>query len=191
MKKKDLVEVIFHARSGQGAKTAAQFIAEASLAEGKEFQSFAEYGAERAGAPMKTFARISRKPIRTHEPVVDPDIAVVLDPSLTEYTNLCEGLEPSDIFLINSPKPSAYFKKKLKCKARVYAVDATGISVKLLGKDFPNMPLLGAIIKLTKVISLNALTESINKKYLKKIGDKMTQANIQAAKAGYDAVKVK
>lgn len=185
---KNVFEIRFHARSGQGAKTAAQLVAEAALDSGKEFQAFAEYGAERTGAPMRTFARISSEKIMTHEPVVNPDVVVVLDQSLIESVNVADGLCKDGILLINSKKLSRDFKS-VKTKAKICTIDATGISLQLLGKDFPNMPLLGAIVKLTGIIPLKALKDSVVKKYHKKLGEEKTQANIEAINRGFKEIK--
>lgn len=186
---KNVFEIRFHARSGQGAKTAAQFVAEAALDSGKEFQAFSEYGAERTGAPMRTFARISSEKIRTHEPVVNPDVVVVLDQSLIESVNVADGLGKGGILLINSKKNPKEFEKIVKTLAKIHTIDATGISVQLLGKDFPNMPLLGALVKLTNIVPLSALKSSIVKKYHKKLGEEKTNANIEAINRGFKEVK--
>lgn len=186
IKIKDAFEIRFHARSGQGAKTAAQFIAEAALEQKKEIQAFAEYTAERTGSPMKTFVRLAKREIKTHEPIVHPNVVIVLDQSLIESIPVAEGLEKDGILLINSAKDSKHFKKIIKTKARIHTIDATGISLSLLKANFPNMPLLGALIKLTNIISLEALANRIMEKYLKKLGREKTEANIEAVKRGFE-----
>ena len=111
---KDIFEIRIHGRGGQGAKTAAQFIVEAALSKGKHIQSFPEYGPERAGAPMKAFARISDVEIRTYAPVVNPDVVIVIDHTLLDSVDVTEGLGEDGVLLVNTPHDSDSIKKQLK-----------------------------------------------------------------------------
>ncbi|MFH1751966.1 MAG: 2-oxoacid:acceptor oxidoreductase family protein [archaeon] len=186
---KEVFEIVFHARSGQGSKTAAQFLAESALSEGKEVQAFANFGAERAGAPMQTFTRISSKEIRTHEPVLQADLAVVLDETLIGSINVCGILKKNGWLMINSRRKAEEIKKQLKCSQKVKVIDATGISLNITGKGFPNMPLLGAISKLTNIVKIKSIEESIKKKYLGKLGKEMTLKNIESLKKGFEVME--
>jgi pyruvate ferredoxin oxidoreductase gamma subunit len=159
---KDVLEIRIHGRGGQGAKTASQFIAEAALEKGKHIQSFPEYGPERAGAPMKAYNRISDKAITVYSPVVNPDVVMVIDPTLIGPVNVAEG--------------------------KIYCVDATKISIDSVGKNLPNTPMLGALIKATGIVELEAITESIKKKFLKKLGEDLTNKTIEGVKKAYDAI---
>ena len=190
MTMKEIFEIRIHGRGGQGAKTAAQFIVEAALSKGKHIQSFPEYGPERAGAPMKAFARISDKEIRTYAPVVNPDVVIVIDHTLLDSVDVTEGLdEKQGILLVNSPENPEAVKKKTGFKGRCMAVDATRIAIDAVGKNLPNTPMIGALIKATDCISMDDIEESINHKFLKKIGEQKTKATIDAVKKAYEEVK--
>jgi pyruvate ferredoxin oxidoreductase gamma subunit len=183
---KETFEIRMHSKSGQGAKTVGQFIAEAALEQGKYVQAYAEFGAERIGAPMVAFARISTKPIKTHAPIAKPDMLMVFDDSLMGLPDTLSGLKADGIILINTTKKADYFK--LNTKAKVYAIDATRISIGALGEARPNMPMLGAFAKLTGCIEIKAATKSIHDKWLKKLGAAKTAANEKALSEGYNAV---
>lgn len=186
---KDIFEIRIHGRGGQGAKTAAQFVAEAAIGKGKYIQSFPEYGPERSGAPMKAFARISDKPIHTTAPVINPDVVLVIDPTLLDTINVAEGLNEDNILIVNTPKDTAWVKEKVSFNGKIMTIDATKISLETVGKNLPNTPMLGALVKATNCIELEAISESIKKKFLKKLGEQKTQATIDAVKRAHDEVK--
>ena len=185
---KDVLEIVIHGRGGQGAKTASQFIAEAALGKGKFIQSFPEYGPERAGAPMKAYARISDKKITTYATIVNPDVVMVIDPTLIGPVDVAEGLTKDGILIINTPKSSGDMKKKTGFNGRIYCVDATKISIETVGRNLPNTPMLGALIKATGIIELSAITDSIKHKFLKKLGEDQTNKTIEGVKRAYDAI---
>jgi len=186
---KYIYEVRIHGRGGQGAKTASQFIAEAAMGEGKHIQSFPEYGPERAGAPMKAYTRISDKPITVYAPVVNPDLVMVIDPTLLKSANVTEGLTSDGVLLVNTPKSSDEIKKELKFDGKVYTVDATKISIDTVGKNLPNTPMLGAFVKISGKIPIDAVRDSINHKFLKKLGEEKTNATIKGVELAYEGVK--
>src|SRR3989338_699385 len=134
---KDMIEIRIHGRGGQGAKTASQFIVEAALGEGKFIQAFPEYGPERSGAPMKAYARISDKPIVSYAPVVHPDVVIVIDSTLIALTNVAEGLTEKGILLVNTPKSAEEIRKEVNFKGKIYAINATKISIDTVGKNLP------------------------------------------------------
>jgi pyruvate ferredoxin oxidoreductase gamma subunit len=185
---KEVLEIRIHGRGGQGAKTASQFIAEAAMGQGKYIQAFPEYGPERAGAPMKAYARISDKPITTYAPVVSPDFVIVIDPTLLKSANVTEGLTSKGSLIVNSPKDSDEIKKALGFKGTVHAVDATKISIDTVGRNLPNTPMLGAFVKLSKVITLDAVKDSIKSKFLKKLGEEKTNSTIKGVEIAYEKV---
>lgn len=186
---KELFEIRIHGRGGQGAKTASQFIAEAALGEGKHIQAFPEYGPERAGAPMKAYTRISDKHITTYAPVVNPDVVMVIDPTLVRSIDVTDGLGKDGILIVNTPKKAGEIRKEVGFKGKVYTVDATKIAIDTVGRNLPNTPMLGAFVKLTKVIPLDAIKDSVNKKFLKKLGEEKTKATIKGVDLAYEAVK--
>jgi pyruvate ferredoxin oxidoreductase gamma subunit len=188
---KELLEIRWHGRGGQGAKTAAQFLAEAALDLGKSIQAFPEYGPERAGAPIRTFTRISDSAINIHSPVSNPEIVVVIDPTLLETVDVTEGLGDDGILVVNTPEgPSAIRKKTGFKKGKVATCDATKISLDTLGIPMPNTPMIGALLKVNPVVPVETLEEKVRHKFLKKIGEEKTNANIKAIRRAYEEVKV-
>ncbi len=186
---KNIIELRIHGRGGQGAKTAAQFIVESAITDGKQIQAFPEYGPERTGAPMKTYARISDDIIKTHEPVTEPDIVMVIDPTLLDVVDVAEGMNENGILIVNTTESPDSIKKKTNCQGKVYTVDATGISIDLLGRNMPNTPILGALANVCEDVKLSVLTESVRNKFLNKIGEEKTNANIEAMKRAHDELK--
>ncbi|NQT00263.1 MAG: 2-oxoacid:acceptor oxidoreductase family protein [Candidatus Omnitrophica bacterium] len=187
---KDLVEVRWHGRGGQGAKTAAQFLAEAALDAGKFIQSFPEYGPERAGAPIRTYTRISDQPINIHCSVANPEYVVVIDPTLAS-PKIVEGLPDQGVLLVNTNESIESVRQKTGFKVgKVATVDATQISLDTLGRSMPNMPMLGALVKVAPLVEMDTLCERVKAKFSKKIGEEKTNANISGIKRAYQEVKV-
>ena len=185
-----MIEIRWHGRGGQGAKTAAQFLAEASLDTGKYIQAFPEYGPERAGAPIRTYNRISTQPINLHCGVTNPEYVVVIDPTLLS-PEVVEGLSDKGILLVNTIESVDSVRQKTDFKkGKVAIVDATKISLDTLGKPMPNMPMLGALLKIAPLVELDALYEKIKAKFLKKIGEEKTKANIAGIKRAYEEVRI-
>src|SRR3989338_3333029 len=133
---KDLIEIRWHGRGGQGAKTAALLFADAALSSGKYVQAFPEYGPERMGAPVTSFNRISSKPILRHSGVLNPSIVIVLDPTLIETVDVTEGILEDGAVIINTDKSSDDMRKELGGPAgiKVFTVDASTISVETIGR---------------------------------------------------------
>jgi pyruvate ferredoxin oxidoreductase gamma subunit len=186
--KNDIVEIRIHGRGGQGAKSASQLIVEAAMEHGKQVQAFPEYGPERSGAPMVTYARISEQKISTYEPVLRPDIVMVIDPTLIEQIDVTKGMKTKSILIVNSKKDAAEIRKETGFKGKTFTVDATGISISHIGKNLPNTPMLGALVKLTGVIDMKHLVKKVEDMFLKKIGSEKTQANIDSIKEAYEKV---
>jgi pyruvate ferredoxin oxidoreductase gamma subunit len=186
---KDILEIRIHGRGGQGAKTASQFIVEAALDQGKYIKAFPEYGPERRGAPIVAYAKISDKPIYSYAPVTKPDIVMVIDDTLIGFVDVTEGLKSSGILIVNTDMPLAKIKQKIKFKGKIHIVDATKISIDLVGKNLPNIPMLGALVKITNVVSMDSLKNKINEKFLKKIGDEKTKKTVETLIKGYESVK--
>ncbi len=185
-----MIEIRWHGRGGQGAKTAAQFLAEAALDTGKYIQAFPEYGPERAGAPVRTYNRISTQPINLHCGVTNPEYVVVIDPTLLSPA-VVEGLSAEGMLLVNTSESIDSVRQKTGRKVgKVATVDATKISLDTLGKPMPNLPMLGALLKIVPLVELDALGEKIKAKFLKKIGEEKTEANITGIKRAYEEVVV-
>ncbi len=168
---KKITEIRWHGRGGQGAKTAAQFLAEAALNSGKFIQAFPEYGPERAGAPIRAYTRISDTAITVHSSVTNPEAVVVIDPTLLNQQVL-DGLPADGILVVNSHETPSEIRKKLAYdRGKVATVDATKIALETVKLPMPNTPMLGALIKIMPVVSMDALQEKIRGKFLKKLGE--------------------
>ena len=183
-----MTEIRWHARGGQGAKTAATLIAAVALEEGKFSQGFPDYGPEREGAPIRGYTRISDEPVRVHSAIYTPDIVIVLDPSLLETVNVTEGLKDGGVVLVNSPIKPAEMREKLGVKdAKVYTVDATQISIDEIGRPIPNTPMMGALIKIVPLLKIETILADVEKKFKSK-GDQIVQGNFRAIRRAYEEV---
>jgi pyruvate ferredoxin oxidoreductase gamma subunit len=186
-----MVEIRWHARGGQGAKTAAMFVAQAVLAKGKYGQGFPEYGPERRGAPMRGFTRISDTPIRRHCGIEHPQIVIVLDPSLLDSpaAGVTAGTDQDTVFLINTSLTPAEIKKKLKVEgAKVYTVDATQIALDSFGKPIPNMPMTGALLAAKPIMELDEMMSAMKIKFSKKFSQAVVEGNLKAVEKAYNEV---
>lgn len=186
---KELVEIRFHGRGGQGAKTAADLLGHAALGEGKYIQSFPEYGPERAGAPIKAFVRIGIAPIKVHSGVLEPDMVVVIDPTLLSAVNVSEGMKKEGFLLVNTKGDKEEIKKITGFTGNIYVCDATGIALQHIGSPVPNMPMLGALLKLQEVVKKEILIEEFKKKMGKKLKPEKLEANLKAIEEAYKQVK--
>lgn len=186
----DLIEVRWHARGGQGAKTASELLAGAALDEGMYIQAFSEYGPERMGAPIESFTRISKQPIKIHCHVVDPQVVVVLDPTLLGAVDVTNGLTKDGMLLVNTTKSPAEVRKQIKLKGRkIHTVDATQIALDCLKRAIPNTPMMGALTKATGLIDIKNLKKGIKKKFGKKLKPEVVEGNIKAIERAYKEVK--
>ena len=185
-----LTEIRWHGRGGQGAKTAATMVAEAALDEGKFSQGFPEYGPERMGAPIRGYTRISEGPIRLHCPITKPDAVVVLDPTLLATESIAEGLKEDGAVIVNTRESPAAIRKQLGIRhGKVYTLDATGIAIDEIGRPIPNTPMIGALIKVGGFMELETIFHDIEKKFLKKLGAKGVEGNVNAVKRAYEEVQ--
>ena len=168
-----LIEIRWHGRGGQGAKTASLLLADAAFNTGKYIQGFPEYGPERMGAPITAYNRISTTPITIHSNIYEPDYVVVVDDTLLESVDVTAGLKKEGAIVINTTKTADEIKPLLKgYEGEVYKIDARKISIEALGRYFPNTPMLAAIVKVSKVMSdeelLNDMQGSFKHKFAKK-----------------------
>ena len=186
-----LLEIRWHGRAGQGAKTAALVLAEAVISAGRYAQAFPEYGPERMGAPMQAFNRISDEPITIHSHVERPSIVVVLDPTLITVANVTSGVPDDGIYLINTPKTAAEMRTKLGLdgtKAKVYTLDATQISLDTIGRPIPNTPMMGALVAATGLIELEQLIEDTRVKLSAKLRPDIVDKNVEAIRRAHQEV---
>ncbi|MBI4833943.1 MAG: 2-oxoacid:acceptor oxidoreductase family protein [Planctomycetes bacterium] len=183
-----VTEIRWHARGGQGAMLAARTLARVAILQGKYAQGMPEFGPERMGAPIRAYNRVSDNNFSLYCNVVSPDVVVVLDPSLMSVVDVTEGLNKGGTIIINTPKTADEMRKKLKLAngSKVYTVDATGISIAMLGRPMPNTPMLGAIVKATNVIGLEGLLDDIKHSFGEKFSAKVVEGNLNSIKQGYD-----
>ncbi|OPX17699.1 pyruvate synthase [candidate division WOR-3 bacterium 4484_100] len=187
-----LLEIRWHGRGGQGAKTAALLFADAAIETGKYIQAFPEYGPERMGAPVFAFNRVSDEPILQHCGIKNPNIVVVLDPTLMETIGVTEGLPADGTILVNTQKTTDEIKKQLKLTTqKIYVVDASKISKEILGRELPNTPMLGALIKVSKLLEFEPMLKSVRKRLEKKFPGRpdVVEGNIKAIKRAYEEVQ--
>jgi pyruvate ferredoxin oxidoreductase gamma subunit len=191
MKMADTLEIRWHGRGGQGTVTAAKVLADACLSGGRHVQAFPEYGPERAGAPLRAYNRISSHELRMHCPVLKPQVVSVVDATLLDSINVAEGSTEEAIFVVNSSKDPGEIREKLKAeqKQRVFTIDATKIALDCIGRALPNAPMLGAICKVTSLITLEHLLEDVKKSFGKKFSQKIIDGNLEATRRGYEEVK--
>lgn len=189
---KDLIEIRWHGRGGQGAKTASLLLADSAFNTGKYIQGFPEYGPERMGAPITAYNRISNSPIYIHSNIYTPDYVVVVDDSLLDSVNVTAGLKKDGAIIINTTKEDNEIKSKLQnYSGDIYTIDAKKISLDALGKYFPNMPMLASIVHVAKIIPedtfLNDMTISLKKKFVKK--PEVIDGNIKALQIALKEIK--
>ena len=170
---KDLIEIRWHGRGGQGTKTASLLLADAAFNTGKYIQGFPEYGPERMGAPLTAYNRISKTPIMIHSNIYEPDYVVVVDDTLLESVDVTAGLKETGAIVINTTRGNDHIRNHLKgYKGKVYKIDAKKISMETLGKYFPNTPMLAAIVKVSEIMTdkdfLKDMEGSFKHKFAKK-----------------------
>ncbi len=188
----NMIEIRWHGRGGQGAKTASLLLADAAFNTGKYIQGFPEYGPERMGAPLTAYNRISDTPIRIHSNIYYPDYVVVVDDTLLESVDVTAGLKETGAIVINTTKSEDYLRKALKgYKGDIYTIDARKISEEALGKYFPNTPMLAAIIKVSKIMTDEELLEDMKGSFKHKFAKKpeVIDGNMKALEMALKEVK--
>lgn len=188
----DLIEIRWHGRGGQGAKTASLLLADAAFNTGKYIQGFPEYGPERMGAPITAYNRISTKPITIHSNIYEPDYVVVVDDTLLETVDVTAGLKETGGIVINTTKNEEYLKKALKgYTGNIYTIDARKISMETLGKYFPNTPMLASIVKVTNIMTDEELIKDMGSSFKHKFAKKpeVIEGNMNALKMALQEVK--
>lgn len=184
-----MLQVRIHGRGGQGVVTATEMLSIAAFEEGRHAQAFPSFGSERTGAPVVAFCRIDDKEIRSREPIMNPDVLIIQDPSLLHQVDVFAGMMPDGYILINTNKKFSELGIDEFIKDRNHThlctVSATDISLKHLGRPVPNVPLLGGFAALTGLIRLDSVTKAIGEKF----SGKIAEGNIKAATEAYEFVK--
>ncbi|HAV20478.1 MAG: 2-oxoacid:acceptor oxidoreductase family protein [Bacillota bacterium] len=186
----ELLEIRWHGRGGQGAKTAALLLGEAVSASGKYIQAFPEYGPERMGAPVLAFNRISEEPIRLHCQVLNPAIVVVLDATLLEATDVTAGVPEDGLYIINTNLSPEEMREQLGITGgKVYTLDATQIAIDTIGRDIPNTPMMGALIRTTGLLTIDEFVSNTRERLEAKFRPDIVEKNIQAIERAYQEVQ--
>jgi pyruvate ferredoxin oxidoreductase gamma subunit len=187
----EMMEIRWHGRGGQGTVTAAKVLADACLSGGRHVQAFPEYGPERAGAPLRAYNRISQKELRMHCPVLRPKVVSVVDATLLDGIDVTEGATADAMFVVNTSKKPEDIRAKLNAGLgqKVFTVDASKIAMECIGKALPNSSMLGAICKVTGLVSLDHLLDDVRNSFGKKFSQKIIDGNLEATRRGYEEVK--
>ncbi len=179
-------EIRWHGRGGQGAVTAGVLVAEAAILDGKYAQAYPEFGAERRGAPVKAYTKVSEKPIYSRSPIINPDIVVVLDPSINKSIYM-DGLKEGGMVLINSSKSDEEVKALIgRSDVKIAVVDATHIALDILKSAIVNTAMVGALVKVVPLATLESLEKALHETFSKKVAD----LNYQIVKTSYEKVKI-
>lgn len=185
------LEIRWHGRGGQGAKTAALLLADVCFKTGAHVQGFPEYGPERMGAPITAYNRISREPIRVHSNIYTPDLVVVVDETLLHSVDVTAGLKEEGAIIVNTPKAADEILPLLNgYQGNVYTVDARTISVETLGKNFPNSPMLAAAVAVSGVMEQEEFIREMRASYEHKFAKKpeVIDGNMKALTMTFDSL---
>jgi 2-oxoacid:acceptor oxidoreductase gamma subunit (pyruvate/2-ketoisovalerate family) len=181
----EIYEVRFHGRGGQGAWTASLLLAQAGLIEEKNIQSFPAFGPERAGAPITAFTRISDEKIQLHSSIYEPDVVVVLDPTLLGPA-VANGVQKNTKVIVNTEKTIKEVLDVLGLKdIETWTVDATSLALKMLGRPITNTAMLGSVVKATGVVKLDSILKAVTDRFEGKIGE----INAELVRRAYEEVK--
>ena len=189
---KDMVEIRWHGRGGQGAKTAALLLADVAFQTGKYVQGFPEYGPERMGAPITAYNSISPEQIRVHYNIYEPDYVVVVDESLLETVHVTEGLKKEGAVVVNTAKSKEEIQKHLQgYEGKLYTIDAKKVSMEALGRYFPNTPMLAAIVKISGVMDEDTFMREMESSFKHKFASKpeVIDGNMKALKMALQEVQ--
>lgn len=185
-KENNLIEIRWHGRGGQGAVTSTELLAQAAISEGKFAQAFPSFGPERRGAPVQAFNRIdSQNPVRIRSDVTNPDVVIVLDPSLLTIVDVTSGLKEDGIVIINTRKTAAEIKSEFGIKQKTATVNATKIAREQLGVPIVNTTMLGAVVKVTEVVDKNSTHAPLEKRF-----GRLGERNIKAMESAYEEVSI-
>jgi pyruvate ferredoxin oxidoreductase gamma subunit len=181
-----LTEIRWHGRGGQGAVTSTELLAQAAISEGKFAQAFPSFGPERRGAPVQAFNRVdSQAPVKIRADITNPDVVVVLDPSLLDKVNVTSGLKKGGRVIINTRKTASEIKKEFGIKFPVATINATKIAREVLGVPIVNTTMLGAVVKVTGIIDKESAHEPLKKRF-----GRLGERNIQAMETAYVEVAI-
>ncbi len=183
---KKISEFRWHGRGGQGSWTASEVLARTAIYEGKYIQSFPEFGPERMGAPVTAFTRISTEPIRIHCAVYEPDVVVVLDPTLMKTVPIAAGLPENGTIIVNSTDQPTKVRKDLKTNnGKLWITPATDISLRILGMPITNTAMLGTVARATGIVKMESIEKAIKERFRPDLAEK----NMAVIKEAYEEAK--
>ncbi len=180
-----MFQVRIHGRGGQGVVTAAETLSVAAFLDGRHAQAFPSFGSERMGAPVVAFCRIDDRPIRSHDPIAEPDALIILDPTLVHQVNLFSGLQPDGYIVVNTERTfedlgiggvAARMRRE-----RLLTLPATEVAQRVIGRPVPNTVLLGALAELTGIVPLGAVVAAVHRRFPGALGDANEAAATEAA----------
>lgn len=188
----NVIEIRWHGRGGQGAKTASLLLADAAFNTGKFVQGFPEYGPERMGAPITAYNRISNERINIHSNIYEPDYVVVVDETLIDSVEVTKGLKENGAIIVNTEKNPTEIKQKLNgYNGKVCTIDAKTISLETIGKNFPNTPMLAAVVKVSEIMKIDDFIKDMEDSFAHKFASKpqVIEGNMNAIKRSVSEVK--
>ena len=184
------IEIRWHGRGGQGVVTAGKLLAELAMASGRYFQAFPDYGPERMGAPIQAFTRLSTRPITIHSQIEEPNIVVVLDPTLLGTVAVAEGLKEDGILLVNTPmNPAQVCEAAGFHTGQACTVDASQIAIDEMGREITNTPMLGALARVTGLFDTKDLADLLRAWFGPKLSEERVAANIRAMRRAAEEVR--
>lgn len=187
-----MIEIRWHGRGGQGAKTASLLLADVAFSTGMYVQGFPEYGPERMGAPITAYNRLDNAPIRVHSNIYNPDIVVVVDETLIDSVDVTAGIKAGGAIIVNSSRSPEEVKKEMaNCNADIYVIDARAVSEKYIGRNLPNTPLLSAAVRVSGVMDKAGFMENMRGSFAHKFASKkeVIEGNMNAIDAAWEEVK--
>lgn len=182
-----MIEVRWHGRGGQGVVTAGELLGEAAMHTGRYFQAFPEYGAERMGAPIKAYTRISDEPIEVHSPILEPDVVIVVNPNLIGVVELTEGVKPDGTVIMNTEQTPSEIRETLDFQGgSVWCVDASEIAMEEIRRDIPSTMMISVFAKATDTLELDNIVEIVRETLGERLREEIVEANVRTLRRAYD-----
>lgn len=177
----EMTEIRWHGRGGQGAVASADMLAIAAIEEGKSAQAFPSFGPERRGAPVMAFTRVGEDFIHLRTGITEPDIVVVLDPTVMSAVDVTAGLKSDGLLVVNTSKSARDLADEFRIEQRLSVVNATKIALEEIGRPITNTTMMGALVKVTGLVSLDSLVEQIEHRF-----PAVAEKNVKALRRAYE-----
>ncbi len=182
-----MLEIRWHGRAGQGVVTAGELLGESTMEAGMFFQAFPEYGAERMGAPIKAYTRLSSEEIEIHSPILEPDMVIVVNPNLIGVVDITEGVKEEGTLIVNTSQSPEALRKRLGFQGgQVWCVDATRIAIEEFRRDIPSTLILGVVAKASELVDLEAIVETTRETLGGKLRPEIVDANVRAIERAFE-----